>query len=62
MVFFVVTTLYLFKGYRQKEAYIATQTPLSNTVNDFWKMVFEHEVKCIVMLCKKEERGQVTTS
>ncbi len=22
-------------------------------------MVFEHEVKCIVMLCKKQERGQV---
>ncbi len=43
-------------------AYIATQTPLPNTVNDFWRMVFEHEVKCVVMLCKKQERGQVMTT
>ena len=54
-VFIVVTTLYLFKGgYRQRGAYIATQTPLPNTVNDFWRIVFE---KCIVMLCQKQENG-----
>ncbi len=59
IVFIVVTTLDLFKGYRQRGAYIATQTPLPNTVNDFWRMVFEREVKCIVMLCKKQEKEQV---
>ncbi len=59
IVLIIVITLYQYQGYRQKGAYIATQTPLPNTVNDFWRMVFEREVKCIVMLCKKQERGQV---
>ncbi len=59
-VFIVVTTLYLFKGYRQRGAYIATQTPLPNTINDFWRMVFEYNVKCIVMLCQKQENGLVS--
>ena len=49
IVFIVVTTLYQYQGYRQKGAYIATKTPLSITVNDFWRMVFEQEVKCIGM-------------
>ncbi len=59
-VFILVSTLYLFKGYRQRGAYIATQTPLPNTINDFWRMVFEYNVKCIVMLCQKQENGQAS--
>ena len=47
------------QGYRQKKAYIATQGPLLHTVNDFWRMVWEREVKCIVMLCRTEEKGEV---
>ena len=47
------------QGYRQKKAYIATQGPLPHTVNDFWRMVWEREVKCIVMLCRTEEKGEV---
>ena len=48
------------QGYRQKGAYIATQGPLPHTVNDFWRMVWEQEVKCIVMLCKTEEKHEVS--
>ncbi len=59
-MFIVMTTNYLFKGYRQRGAYIAIQTPLPNTVNDFWRMVSEYNVKCIVMLCQKQENGQVS--
>ena len=47
------------QGYRQKGAYIATQGPLQHTVSDFWRMVWEQEVKCIVMLCRKEEKQKV---
>ncbi|GMR47508.1 hypothetical protein PMAYCL1PPCAC_17703, partial [Pristionchus mayeri] len=38
--------------------YILTQTPLESTVEDFWKMIFEHKVICVVVLCDKTENGQ----
>ena len=36
-----------------------TQGPLQNTVDDFWRMVWEHRVSAIVMLCQLEENGKV---
>ena len=47
------------QGYRQCNAYIATQGPLPSTVNDFWQMVWEYKSKCIVMLCNLQEDGVV---
>ncbi|XP_078574737.1 receptor-type tyrosine-protein phosphatase S-like isoform X4 [Branchiostoma floridae x Branchiostoma japonicum] len=44
-------------GYREKDAYIATQGPLPNTVTDFWKMVWEWKSCSIIMLTELEERG-----
>ncbi|XP_066299501.1 receptor-type tyrosine-protein phosphatase S-like isoform X3 [Branchiostoma lanceolatum] len=44
-------------GYREKDAYIATQGPLPNTVNDFWRMVWEWKSCSIIMLTELEERG-----
>ena len=47
------------QGYRQRGAYIATQTPLENTVNDFWRMIWEYQSRSIVMLCRMKEDGKV---
>ena len=49
------------QGYKQRNAYLATQAPLANTVNDFWRMVWEFKSRAIVMLCQLSEDGQVTT-
>ncbi|CAI8021345.1 Receptor-type tyrosine-protein phosphatase epsilon [Geodia barretti] len=37
-------------GYRQSNAFMVTQAPLDNTVNDLWRMVWESGSKTIVML------------
>ena len=46
------------KGYKLSCIYIATQGPLSNSVNDFWKMIMEQQCKTIVMLCALMEEGE----
>ncbi|XP_036402791.1 receptor-type tyrosine-protein phosphatase epsilon-like isoform X4 [Megalops cyprinoides] len=45
-------------GYRQKDYFIATQGPLSQTVDDFWRMVWEWRCHSIVMLTELQEREQ----
>ncbi|XP_041117349.1 receptor-type tyrosine-protein phosphatase epsilon-like isoform X4 [Polyodon spathula] len=45
-------------GYRQKDYFIATQGPLSQTVDDFWRMVWELKSHSIVMLTELQEREQ----
>ncbi|KAM6951397.1 receptor-type tyrosine-protein phosphatase epsilon isoform 2-T2 [Aplochiton taeniatus] len=45
-------------GYRQKDYFIATQGPLSHTVQDFWRMVWEWKCHSIVMLTELQEREQ----
>ena len=37
---------------------IATQGPMPETIGDFWEMIWENNVKYIVMLCELEERGR----
>nr|XP_034978064.1 tyrosine-protein phosphatase non-receptor type 7 [Zootoca vivipara] len=44
------------RGYAgQEKAYIATQGPMLNTVNDFWTMVWQEGAPLIVMLTKLKE-------
>ncbi|KAL3867985.1 hypothetical protein ACJMK2_040826, partial [Sinanodonta woodiana] len=48
-------------AYKENDMFILTQTPLQNTVVDFWRMVYQFEVRSIVMLntlseMKDEER------
>ncbi|XP_029847105.3 receptor-type tyrosine-protein phosphatase epsilon [Ixodes scapularis] len=45
-------------GYCRPKRYIATQGPRTNTVSDFWKMVWQENVCKIVMLTNLIEKGK----
>ena len=45
-------------GYKYRRAYIATQAPLNETIDDFWRMLWEQNSTIIVMLTKLREMGR----
>ena len=47
----------LFLGASGSNAYIASQGPLPHTVNDFWRMVVEHNVATMVMLTGQDSES-----
>ncbi|KAM8884715.1 receptor-type tyrosine-protein phosphatase R isoform 1-T1 [Synchiropus picturatus] len=47
------------RGYRGDEkAFVATQGPMVNTVNDFWQMAWQEEAPVIVMITKLKEKNE----
>lgn len=46
-------------GYKSPREYIATQGPLPETRNDFWKMVLQQKSHIVVMLTQCNERRRV---
>lgn len=43
-----------------EKAYICTQGPTKNTIQDFWKMIWEQNSNIIVMLTKEIENAKVS--
>ncbi|KAG9469210.1 hypothetical protein GDO78_021037 [Eleutherodactylus coqui] len=46
------------QGADKQPRYIATQGPLSHTVVDFWRMIWQYNVKVLVMACREVEQGK----
>ena len=40
-----------------ERCYIATQGPLESTIGDFWRMMWELNVSCVIMLTHEVENG-----
>lgn len=52
--------LFFVQGYTSKREYIVTQGPLPSTRDDFWRMIWEQNIRNIVMLTRCTEKGRVS--
>ncbi|KAG6443605.1 hypothetical protein O3G_MSEX002936 [Manduca sexta] len=50
------------RGYQEGKQFICAQGPTDATVNDFWRMIWEHGLELIVMLTNLEEYSKVKCS
>lgn len=51
--------IFVLQGYNTAKAYIATQGPKSNTVCDFWRMIWQENVQHIIMVANIYEGKKV---
>ncbi|KAF4523533.1 hypothetical protein B566_EDAN013076 [Ephemera danica] len=51
----VLTDLSALQGYVKEKAFIATQGPREETIGDFWRLVWQKNISCIIMLCNLTE-------
>lgn len=51
--------MFALQGYNTAKAYIATQGPKSNTVCDFWRMIWQENVQHIIMVANIYEEKKV---
>lgn len=51
--------LIVIQGCDGRRAYIATQGPKLSTLNEFWQMTYEQNIRVILNLTLLEERGKV---
>ena len=54
-----LNVFYFLKGFKQRNAYIATENPLNNTFEDFWQMIYEQNCPLIIMLSDWKEKHVV---
>ncbi|TTF87023.1 Tyrosine-protein phosphatase non-receptor type 18 [Bagarius yarrelli] len=47
-----------YMGATGSRTYIATQGPLKNTIVDFWCMIWQNDIRVIIMACKEIELGK----
>ncbi|RAH82957.1 hypothetical protein BO86DRAFT_310389 [Aspergillus japonicus CBS 114.51] len=47
------------KAEKSGKCYIATQAPVPDTFDDFWRVIWEQDVRLVVSLTAEVERGQV---
>lgn len=52
LICFILCRIFLSssQGYKQRDAFILTQTPMPGTVMDFWSMMYDHDCRTIVHL------------
>lgn len=62
-LFYDINVSYFFclnwKGYMKEKAFIATQAPLQNTVDDFWRMIWEKHSLTVACLIQDSENARV---
>ena len=49
------------QGYHAPRAFIAAQSPMKTTVDDFWNLVAEKQVQTVLLLCQLVEDSQVSS-